>query len=271
MKLVAVVLGFFLLSNVSCNNDDLPEDDPTIAPTYSKIPAPVNLAYNIIAQYPKDTGAYTQGLEMYKGKLYESTGDWENSSLRITDWKTGKVVKKHMMGSDKVFGEGLTIMDNKIYQLTWVSNIIYVYDVNNIDKSTQTLKWPKEGWGLTNNGKELIISDGTDNLYFADPKDLKINRTIKVVSHKGPIDSINELEFIHGYIYANVYQQNYIIKIDPATGNVVAIIVLENLLQETEKIPDRTDVLNGIAYDSATASILITGKRWPKIFEIKLN
>jgi len=269
MKLIVVVF-IVILTSFSCNND-LDEEDSTIEPTYSKIPAPVNVAYNIIAQYAKDTGAYTQGLEIYKGSLYESTGDWENSSIRISDWKTGKVVKKYMMGSDKIFGEGLTILNDKIYQLTWVSNIVYVYDVNNLAKPIQSLKWPKEGWGLTNNGKELIISDGTDNLYFADPKDLTITRTIKVVSHKGTIDSINELEFIDGYIYANVYLQNYIIKINPANGYVVAIIVLENLLKETEKVPGRTDVLNGIAYDSASASLLITGKRWPKIFEIKLN
>ncbi|MEJ7626960.1 MAG: glutaminyl-peptide cyclotransferase [Ferruginibacter sp.] len=269
MKLIVVVF-IVILTNFSCNND-LPEEDSTIEPTYSKIPAPLNVAYNIIAQYAKDTGAYTQGLEIYKGRLYESTGDWKNSSLRISDWKTGKVVQKYMMGSDDIFGEGLTIFNDKIYQLTWLSNIVYVYNVNNLVKPIQTLKWPKEGWGLTNNGKELIISDGTDNLYFADPKDLAIHRTIKVVSHKGTIDSINELEFINGYIYANVYQQNYIIKIDPANGYVVAIIVLENLLKESEKVLGRTDVLNGIAYDSASATLLITGKRWPKIFEIKLN
>ncbi|MEO5983893.1 MAG: glutaminyl-peptide cyclotransferase, partial [Ferruginibacter sp.] len=128
-----------------------------------------------------------------------------------------------------------------------------------------------EGWGITNNGKELIISDGTNILYFVDPATLIVTRSIKVASYKGPITAINELEFIDGFLYANVYQQNYVIKIDPANGHVVGVIVLENLLQNSEKIPGRTDVLNGIAYDPNSKSFLITGKRWPKLFEMKMN
>ncbi len=256
---------------ISCNDDSVADTDATLVSTYANIPAPENLSYTILAQHPKDTGAYTQGLELHNGKLYESTGDFENSSLRITDWKTGKVEKKHMMGSDKIFGEGITIFKNKIYQLTWMSNVVYVYDINNITKPIETLKWPKEGWGITNNGSELIISDGSDNLYFTDPAGLTIKRTIKVLSNKGPITALNELEYIDGYIFANVYEQNYIVKIDPKTGYIVAVIILENLLQRNEYVPGRTNVLNGIAYDSATKTMLITGKRWPKLFEIKLN
>lgn len=272
MKLTAALVLIVIISCISCNNNDSATDtDSTLVPTYSSIPAPQNLTYKIIAQHPKDTGAYTQGLEIHNGKLYESTGDFENSSLRITDWKTGNVEKKNMMGSDKIFGEGITIFNNKIYQLTWVSNIIYVYDVNNINKLIQTLKWPNEGWGLTNNGTDLIISDGSNTIYFVDPANMNIRRTIKVISHKGPIDSINELEYIDGYIFANVYEQDYIVKIDPKTGYVVAVMVLENLLQNNERIPGRTNVLNGIAYDTATKTMLITGKRWPKLFEVKLN
>lgn len=257
---------------VSCNNNDSTNDtDSSLVPTYSSIPAPGNLTYTILAQHPKDTGAFTQGLEIYNGKLYESTGDFENSSLRITNWKTGNVEKKHMMGSDKIFGEGITILNNKIYQLTWVSNIVYVYDIDNINKPIQTLRWPREGWGITNNGTDLIISDGSSNLYFVDPANFEVRRTLPVLSYKGPITELNELEYIDGFIFANVYQQNYIVKIDPKTGHVVAVMVLENLLQKNEYIPGRTDFLNGIAYDSATKTMLITGKRWPKLFEVKLN
>jgi glutamine cyclotransferase len=256
---------------VSCNNDKDTVTDSTLVPTYANVPEPKNLSYTVIAQHPKDTGAYTQGLEIYKGKLYESTGDYENSSLRITDWKTGNVEDKHIMGSDKIFGEGITIFQGKIYQLTWLSNIVYVYAVNNIQKPIATLKWPREGWGITNNGKELIISDGSNNIYFVDPTDLSIKKTLPVLSYKGPITALNELEYINGFIYANVYEQDYIVKIDPATGYVVGVMVLENLLRSTDKVPGRTNVLNGIAYDSTTNTMLITGKRWPKLFEVKLN
>ena len=269
MRLFVFILSVACL--YSCNNDKDSGEDSSLVPSHGNIPQPQNMAYSIIAQHPKDTGAYTQGLEIYKGKLYESTGDWQQSSLRITDWKTGVVEQKHNMGTDKIFGEGLTILRDTIYQLTWVSNIVYVYAVNDIKKPIKTLRWPKDGWGLTNNGSDLIISDGSNNLYFVDPATLNIRRTLPVLSYKGPITLLNELEYIEGYIYANVYDQNYIVKIDPANGHVVGVLVLENLLRSNEKIPGRTDVLNGIAYDSASGSLLITGKRWPKLFEVKLN
>ena len=257
-----------IISSASCNNNGSAERDSNGMPT---IPVPINLSYTIVAQHPKDTSAYTQGLEIYQGKLYESTGDWGNSSLRIIDLKTGNVAKKHVMGTDKIFGEGITILNNKIYQLTWLSNIVYVYDINDITKPIQILKWPHEGWGITNNGKDLIISDGSDHLYFADPADLTIRKTLPVLSYKGPITALNELEYIDGYVFANVYQQDYIVKIDLVNGQVIAVMIMDNLLQSNEKIAGRTDVLNGIAYDSATKTMLITGKRWPKIFEVKLN
>lgn len=269
MKIVLALLT--VISFMSCNNDTDKDVDSTLVPTYSNIKEPKNLAFSIIAQHPKDTGAYTQGLEIYKGKLYESTGDFENSSLRITNWKTGAVEEKHIMGTDKIFGEGITILNNKIYQLTWVSNIVYVYGIDNIKKPIATMKWSKEGWGITNNGTDLIISDGSNNLYFVEPSTLAVKRTVPVLSYKGPITYLNELEYIDGFIYANVYEQEYIVKIDPSTGHVVGVLVFQNLLSQNEKVPGRTNVLNGIAYDSATKTLLITGKRWPKLFEVKLN
>lgn len=267
-------LFLFLLTAacwLACNDGKDSGEDSSLVPSHGNIPAPQNLAYSVIAQYPKDTGAYTQGLEMYKGKLYESTGDWERSSLRVTDYKTGVIEKKHIMGSDKIFGEGLTILRDTVYQLTWVSNIVYVYAANNLEKPVKTLKWPKEGWGITNDGSSLIISDGSNILYFADPQTMAIQKTIPVLSYKGPINYLNELEYINGFIYANVYEQNYIIKINPENGYVVGVVVLENLLRSNDRVPGRTDVLNGIAYDSASNTMLITGKRWPKLFEVKLN
>jgi glutaminyl-peptide cyclotransferase len=266
MKKIFYLISFGFLA--ACNNgsDSSGDDiDPDIIPATTPL-----IPYRVIAQHPHDTGAYTQGLQLYQGKLYEGTGDYETSSLRITDWKTGKVEKKHMMGSDKIFGEGITILNGLLYQLTWQNKLVYVYDIRNIEKPLKSLQWPFEGWGMTNNGTELIISDGSSNLYFVNPADMKVRNTISVTDSHGPIRELNELEYIDGYVYANVYQTPFIIKIDPESGQVKGKMILENLLTPADVVPGRTDVLNGIAYDSSSKTMLITGKRWPKLFEIKL-
>ena len=262
----------FLLS--ACNNNSNPDTDNTLPPPAAGLAAPKILSYNIMAEHPHDTTAYTQGLQYYNGKMYEGTGDFKNSSLRITDYKTGNVEKKHLMGSSEIFGEGINIFNNKIYQLTWQSHVIYVYEINNIDKLIKTFTWPYEGWGITNNGKDLIISDGSANLYFVNPEDLKVKSTVGVVDNNGPVLELNELEYVDGFVYANVYQQNYIVKIDPESGHVVGKIDMTGVLKKFA--PDYTpiegdEVLNGIAYDSTTKTFFVTGKRWPKLFELKLN
>ena len=267
MKRLLPILLFFLA--FSCTNNGNPDKDPDIVPPPSGIAAPAAIAYSVIAQYPHDTSAYTQGLELYNGKMYEATGDYQNSSLRITNYKTGKVEQIHAMGTDKIFGEGITILNNKIYQLTWQSNVVYVYDINNINKPLKTFTWPYEGWGITNNGTELIISDGSANLYFVNPQDFKVKNAIAVQTDKGPLDSINELEYINGYVYANVYTTNMIVKIDPESGHVTGLINFPDLLKNERT--ERTAEFNGIAYDSAKNTIFVTGKRWPKLFELKLN
>lgn len=268
MKKYAAILSIIILG--ACNNSDKTDGpiDPTVVPAKTPV-----ISYTIVAEYPHDTSAYTQGLEFHNGKLYEGTGWYATSSLRITDYKTGKVEKKHMMGTDSVFGEGITIFKDKIYQLTWESNIVYVYDVNNIDKPIKTLNWPYEGWGLTNNGTDLIISDGTSKLYFVNADDFRLKSTIGVTENGSPVYQINELEYIDGFVFANIYQTNTIIKIDPSSGFVVAKMDLSDFDKKffADKVVSRTDVLNGIAYDSATKRFLITGKRWPKMFELKFN
>jgi len=267
MKKYIPILVLVVLA--ACNNPDKVVVDNTITP--KAIPV---IGYSIVAEYPHDTSAYTQGLEFYKGKLYESTGDFETSSLRITDYKTGKVEKKHMMGTDKIFGEGITIFKDKIYQLTWQSNIVYVYGAGNIDKPVSSFKWPYEGWGITNNGTDLIISDGNAKLYFVNPDDFRLKSTIAVTENDSPVSELNELEYIDGFVFANVYQKDIIVKIDPASGFVVGKLDLTGFDKKffgDRIIPGRTDVLNGIAYDSATKKLLVTGKRWPKMFELKLN
>ena len=264
--LIALVIVF-----AACNNNtETPTEVTTSTTANTGIPAPQNININIIGVYPHDTSAYTQGLEIHNGKLYEGTGDYETSSLRITDIKTGKVEHKHLMGTKQIFGEGITILNGKIYQLTWQSHIVNVYDVTNIDKPIQTFNWPYEGWGITHNSAELIISDGSANLYFVNPINFKISTTTQVTDNVGPVENLNELELINGYIFANVYQSDFIVKIDPASGHVVGKIDLPGLKQQyfaNQININRTDVLNGIAWDSATKKIYLTGKRWPKMFE----
>lgn len=259
-----------LIALAACTNGD---KEPVVDESVKPIPTPP-ISYSILSQYPHDTSAFTQGLEFYKGKLYEGTGDFENSSLRITDHKTGKVEKKHMMGSPSIFGEGITIFNNRLYQLTWQSHIVYMYDINNIDKPVKTFKWPYDGWGLTNNGKHLIISDGTAVLYFVNPDDFRLLSTIRVADNSGPVNYLNELEYIDGFVYANVYETDLIVKINPESGQVVGKMDLSGLEEKffpNQVPPGRGLVLNGIAYDSTAKRMFITGKQWPKLFELKLN
>lgn len=258
-----------LLVLAACNGND--KDGPDVIDNSIVKSIPV-IAYTVRAEYPHDTSAYTQGLEFHNGKLYESTGDFTNSSLRITDYKTGKIEKKHMMGTDKIFGEGITIFNNKIYQLTWESHIVYVYDVNNIDKPVKTFNWPYDGWGITHNATDLIISDGTAKLYFVNPDDFRLKSTIGITENDSPVYQINELEYIDGFVFANLYQKDIIVKIDPSSGFVVGKMDLAGVIQKFAPayLPEAgVEVLNGIAYDSATKKFLVTGKRWPKMFELK--
>lgn len=262
----------FIAGLFACNdNTDHPPVDTSLGPVTAGIPAPVTLTYNVIAQHAHDTSAYTQGLQLYNGKLYEATGDFENSSLRITDIPTGRVEQIHKMGTNKIFGEGITILNDSIYQLTWQSHIVYVYSIKDISKPVKTFNWPYEGWGITNDGKELIVSDGSSNIYFVNPTDFKIRTMVGVQSNSGPVTQLNELEYIDGFVYANVYTTNTIVKIEPESGHVVGMLNFNNLLQPTDVVENRTDYFNGIAWNPETKIMYVTGKRWPKLFEIRLN
>ncbi|MEO6815057.1 MAG: glutaminyl-peptide cyclotransferase, partial [Ginsengibacter sp.] len=199
------------------------------------------------------------------------------SRLRIVDIKTGNVEKNYLIPDDTVFGEGITIFKNKIYQLTWQSNKIFVYDIKDITKPIYALNWGREGWGATNDGNNIIISDGTSKLFFVQPdeakKEMKINKILTVINNNGEVDSLNELELIDGYVYANRWLTDEIVKIDTANGHVVGIMNLKGLLPQYDpgvKL-DEGAVLNGIAYDSTTKKLYITGKDWPKLFELRLN
>src|ERR1035437_8030894 len=262
----------------ACNTGDKPADNDN-APV-NTLAAPQPITFSIDAVYPHDSAAFTQGLQFYNGKLYEGTGEFGESTLRIVDPKTGKVEKKYLIPNSTIFGEGITIFKNKIYQLTWQSHKIFVYNLSDITHPIKTLSWTvgrAEGWGITNDGNNLILSDGSDTIYYVLPdeekNEMKVIKTITVADNTGSLDSINELEFIDGYIYANRWQTDYIFKIDTSNGHVVGKMDLTGLLPQYA--PDAKykegAVLNGIAYDSATRKLYITGKYWPKMFEMHLN
>jgi glutamine cyclotransferase len=269
------VFALLLLTAIfACNNpSDQPSETEEITETATGIPAPQNIPYQIISVYPHDNTSYTQGLEIYKGKLYEGSGNYEKSGIQIADIKTGKVEKKHTMGTAEIFGEGITILNGLLYQLTWENNLVYIYNVNDITKPIKSQTWPYAGWGITNNGKDLIISDGSANIYFVNPETFKINTTIQIKDNFGPIKEINELEYIDGFIFANVYTTDYIIKINPANGQVVGKISLPGIIKQyaPDYNPNQGEVLNGIAWDSTNKKLLVTGKNWPKLFELSLN
>lgn len=263
-SLLLILSMFFTACN---NNTDNPINDPrnTIAA------AAPSINYTIVNIFPHDTAAFTEGLVWYNNQLFESTGETGYSNIRKVDLKTGAVQQKVDIDK-KLFGEGITIMNDKIYQITWQSKIGFVYDVKTMHQ-TQSFTIDTEGWGITNDGKQLIISDGSSNVYFLDPHTFQKIKIITVSDNNGPVNNINELELIKGYIYANRWQTNDILKIDTASGRVIGKLVLPDLLDKYAKSYDHTRIesLNGIAYDSAANRIFITGKRWPLLFEIKMD
>jgi glutamine cyclotransferase len=231
---------------------------------------PKLLKYTIVNTYPHDINAYTQGLEFYNGILYEGTGQYGNSTLRKTDYKTGKIDLKIDL-EQQFFGEGITFLNDKIYQLTWQENTAFVYDAKTLKKEKQFTYYKKmEGWGLTSDGKNLYMTDSSERIHILNPATFEPIDYINVYSLGTKIDSVNELEWIDGKIYGNVYQKDAIAVIDPKTGAVEAIINLAELTTKITKLPN-TDVLNGIAYNPATQTIFVTGKNWDKMFEIRIN
>ena len=274
-----VFIGLFV-TLLSCNNKEqgtMMSDNDVNA----SIPAPASIGFTIINAIPHDTAAFTQGLIIYNGVFIESTGLEGQSSLRKVNMQTGKVEKQHNLPKE-IFAEGLTVFNDTIYQLSWQNKLVFQYDANTL-KPLGSLPWSGEGWGITNNDKELIISEGSDKLYFVQPGSLKLNKVLSVRDNYGPVNNLNELEVVDGYIYANRWQYEYIIKIDPVSGLVVGLINMQDLLLKNTKkdlsylknrgaTPTEAGaVLNGIAYDKDKKIFYITGKLWPEIFEVKLN
>jgi glutamine cyclotransferase len=224
--------------------------------------------FEVVNVWPHDSAAFTQGLAFHNGALFESTGLRGASSLRQVELQTGKILQKVNVPSE-YFAEGLTIFQGRIFQLTWQSQRGFIYDLGSFQLQGE-FSYSGEGWGLTNDGESLILSDGTHQLRFLDPSNFKTQKVLGVYYQDQPLRDLNELEYIKGEIYANIWHQDVIARIDPRSGKILGWIDLAGLLPASER-RDAEAVLNGIAYDQAGDRLFVTGKKWPKLFEIRLK
>lgn len=252
-----------LINLVACKNNDNDK------PSEPAADAPKSMSYSIISTYPHDTSSYTQGLLVYKGELYEGTGLEGKSKLMKVDMKTGKAIQKINL-EDKYFGEGVAILNDTLYQLTWKNKVVFVYTLKDF-KKVKEFKIDTDGWGLTTDGKQLIASDGSSTLYYYDPATFKLLKTQDVTESGSLSYNLNELEYIDGYVYANQYLAPYIFKIDPATGKIVAKADVTNMWDRVKAVDPDAEVPNGIAYDAVTKKIYVTGKLWPELYEVQFS
>lgn len=241
---------------------------PAAASSHSAQEATPVYGYRVLNEYPHDPYAFTQGLVYEDGILYEGTGlTLGRSSLRRVALETGEVLQIHNLDPE-LFGEGISVVDDRIWQLTWQNHMAFLYDKETFQQLA-TVQYPTEGWGLTYDGERLIMSDGTATLYFRDPNTFELLGQIAVHDEQGPVARLNELEYINGQVFANVWTTDRIAIIDPATGRVDAWLDLTGLLDLSD-LPEEVDVLNGVAYDSAGNRLFLTGKWWPALYEIEI-
>nr|AAP58621.1 putative glutamine cyclotransferase [uncultured Acidobacteriota bacterium] len=260
LKTTALFLILFLsLATLNCQTPGPKATTNDRTPVYG---------YEVVHTFPHDPDAFTQGLEFHDGNFLESTGEVGHSSLRRVEIETGKVLQRVEVPRP-YFAEGITLLRGKIYQLTWQHQLGFVYDALTFEKNGQ-FNYTGEGWGLTNDGQSLILSDGSNRIRFINPDNFQVQRTIVVLDADTPVREINELEYVKGEIYANIWHANRIARIDPQTGKVVGWIDLTGLLAPGE-VQDEEAVLNGIAFDAAGDRLFVTGKLWPKIFEIRVT
>jgi len=229
--------------------------------------APPRVEIKVLEILPHDRSVFTEGLAFWNGRLFESGGEYGKSTLREVELATGKTLREVKL-EPRYFGEGMTILGGRIYQLTWQEQTCFVYDAATLRKLTQ-IKYDGEGWGMTSDGHTLIVSDGSDVIRFRDPATLATKRSIHVIYQGKPVTMLNELEYIDGLIWANVWRTNFILRIDPADGRIVDILDAAAAYPQNLRGPDVDDVLNGIAYDARTKSIYITGKRWPQMYKVR--
>jgi glutamine cyclotransferase len=251
------ILLFILLAGVGCKQST---DQRT-----STVPS---INYSVVNSFPHDTTAFTEGFLIHNGQLYESTGE-KHSWIGIVDIKTGKTDKKLQL-DPKYFGEGMSILNNKVYYLTWRDHIGFVYDFRTW-KPISEFHYDTEGWGMTTDNKNLITSDGSDKIYVLDTVSLKPIKTISITNNGEPMKGLNELEYVDGFLYANVWQTSTVVKIDMTSGNVVGILDLSPLTKQARELKPQVDVLNGIAWHPATKLMLVTGKYWDYIYVLKLK
>lgn len=261
LSIVALVIFFS-----ACNNSDTNPgtDNSPIAPD-----TPKSVGYSIVKTYPHDTSSFTQGLIFYKGDLYEGTGEYGRSRLQKVDIANGKIQKQVPL-DPKYFGEGITILRDTIYQLTWQEKVVFAYTTGDL-KKVKEFKIDTQGWGITTDGQDLIVSDGSSNLYYYNPATFQLLRTQSITEGGSLSYNLNELEYIDGFIYANQWQAPYILKIDPGSGTIIAKIDLTDVWNRVKAKDPLADVPNGIAYDTASRKIYITGKKWPELYEIQLS
>lgn len=269
--LLTAALLIAILSNSSCNDKKPPQPTPT--PPKVTTPAIEHIDYTIINTFPHDETMFTEGLLFHQGKLFESSGAPEEAltagsvvmMIDPTTWKSRKVAE---LDRNVYFGEGITILNDKLYQLSYKNQIGFIYNTKTWKKIGQFSYNNAEGWGMTTDGKLLIMSDGTENLTFLSPDSLKPVRQLRVTENGAPRNYLNELEYIKGYIYANIWLSNTIVKIDPATGKVVGKLDISTIHNDAQRRNPRVDVANGIAYDAATDRIFLTGKMWSNIYQV---
>ena len=255
MKYIILLIGACLVACGSRSRSSAPQP-------------PTRYGYKIVASYPHDTEAYTQGLFWHEGALYESTGEYGGSTLRRVELTTGETTRSVAL-DDRYFGEGAALLDGKIYQLTWKEGKAFVYDDATFEK-TGEFAYKSEGWGITTDGAKLYMSDGTPNIAVRDPATFEVERTIVVRNNGVPVQNLNELEWIDGNIWANIYSyaKSEIVIIDPDDGRVEGIIDFAGIHSQLT-VTYSTDVMNGIAYDPADGRVFVTGKNWDKLFEIE--
>jgi glutaminyl-peptide cyclotransferase len=277
MKTLSYLFIILLLAS-GCK--DTTEDEVIDEPQVTA--GPSILPFSVVGTQPHDISYFTEGLEFHEGKLFESSGPGTDpngvgagpyhSGFGIVDSATGKVSNKVTLDKNKFFGEGITIFKGKIYQLTWQDKTGFVYDAKTFNKIKEFPLPAPEGWGLTHDTANLIMSVGTNQLYFLNPETLNTINIINAHDNNGPLTSrLNELEYINGYIYANEWYTNYILKIDPSTGKVAGKLDLSRQVAEAKQRNPNSNEMNGIAYDSAANQILVTGKNWPVIYRIRMQ
>ncbi len=265
--LLAIPFGFLL----SCKNDPVP-----VAPEGVYLPPAPIITYSMVSAFPHDQNSFTEGLLVHNGQLFESTGSPQSlpntkSLFGITDLKTGTIAVKGELDKAKYFGEGIVIFGEKIYQLTYQTQVGFIYDLKTFKKLGEFTYPSKEGWGMTTDSASLIMSDGTSTLTYLDPASQKVVKSLIVTENGNAVANLNELEYINGFIYANIWTTNAIVKIDPTDGKVVGKLDLYQLAQEAEKGNPNAAEMNGIAWDAAKDKIYVTGKMWPSIYEVKFE